>query len=92
MYTKLKQLILEGITTGGDPYKTGYRVSSMTTFRKRKNYDDRLPGSVLSSLRILNRMYKRNKKKNLPEKDQENMLSQYMQGIERGKQSRNRRN
>lgn len=26
MYIKLKQLLIEGLSTGGDPYLTGYRV------------------------------------------------------------------
>jgi len=88
MYNKLKQLLLEGITTGGDPYKTGYRIASASKLRKRKGGDS----NFLATARILSRMFKRNDKKGLSDRDQINMINQYSLGIERGGKIRNRRN
>ena len=92
MWSKLKQLIREGQTTGQDPYYTGRRVGKY--FRKKKmsgNVDDKAKNTakLAQATRIGNKIVDRGKKHKLKIGRQEGNLSKvhdllYTGGLEDG--------
>ena len=75
MYNRLKQILLEGLNTGGSSKLTGFRLGKMT---KARSWD------VNRLVRVGNRIQKRN-----PGKFKEPAIERYIAGIDSGMELKN---